>query len=600
MRSMKLIGALGASIFALAAATSAQAATTITVNDPGNSGPGTLRDAINSANNKPNTDVIEFHMGAGVHTIRPTTPLPAITQPVTLDGYAGSATPATASSPAELKVVIDAVNLDDGLVIESDGVTVRGLNIQHALREGMHVEGSGNTIAGNYIGTGVDGSAAEGNRLEGVRVFGDNNRIGGPDPADRNVISASGFAEVLVDEGTGNTIQNNYVGTNAVGTSPLGDHTGVDLSSSGNTVRDNLISGESSGVQISGDRNVVQGNKVGTDAEGRVALPNVVGIDVLGGDGNQVGGTAEDQANLLSGNEHSGVQLASAGLDPAERNTIEGNLVGTTAAADAPLPNGGGPGTAGARAGVVVSGSDSNTIGGTAPGSRNIISANAAAGVDLVNADGNDVLGNRIGTGETDAPDLGNDGAGVQIDGDNNHVGDTDASAANTIAHNDEDGVTVETGSGNAVLRNSIHDNRGLAIDLDADDETPNDDAQHDADAGANNRQNGPEIDSATATDVTWSLESEPTAKYRLEFYANDACSGASVTEAQTYLRSAVITTDANGHQDDTTPITLPAGAGSNVSMTATRLERALTGIHPPTFTLVPRSTSEVSPCETI
>ena len=188
----------------------------------------------------------------------------------------------------------------------------------------------------------------------------------------------------------------------------------------------------------------------------------------------------------------------------------------------------------------------------------------------------------------------------MQIDGDNNRVGDTGASAANTIAHNDEDGVTVAAGTGNAVLRNSIHDNSGLAIDNGANGATANDDAQHDADTGANDLQNGPVIDSATATDVTWSLESEPKTKYRLEFYANGNCSAASVTEAQTYLGSTVITTDANGHKDDTTPITLPAGAGSHVSMTATKLERVLTGLFPPTFTLVPRSTSEVSPCETI
>src|SRR5262245_21366631 len=109
MLSKKFIGALGAGIFALAATTSATAAT-ITVNDPGNSGPGTLRDAINSANNLPKPDTIEFHLGPGVHTITPTTPLPPITAPVTLDGYAGSATPATDTSPARLKVVIDAVN----------------------------------------------------------------------------------------------------------------------------------------------------------------------------------------------------------------------------------------------------------------------------------------------------------------------------------------------------------------------------------------------------------------------------------------------------------------------------------------------------------
>ena len=90
---------------------------------------------------------------------------------------------------------------------------------------------------------------------------------------------------------------------------------------------------------------------------------------------------------MLSGNEHSGVQLSALGVDPAAHNDVVGNLIGTTAAGNAKLPNGGGSGGLGTRAGVAISGSDNNTIGGTAAGAGNVISANTGAGIDLADAD---------------------------------------------------------------------------------------------------------------------------------------------------------------------------------------------------------------------
>src|SRR5438445_1734252 len=55
------------------------------------SGAGSLRQAILDANSNPNSggpDFIDFNIpGAGVHTISPTSALPTITDPVTIDGY---------------------------------------------------------------------------------------------------------------------------------------------------------------------------------------------------------------------------------------------------------------------------------------------------------------------------------------------------------------------------------------------------------------------------------------------------------------------------------------------------------------------------------
>src|SRR4051794_39785109 len=58
-------------------------AATFSVSDPGDSGAGTLRQAILDANADSTADIIDFSLGG--QTISPTTALPAIAQPVTID-----------------------------------------------------------------------------------------------------------------------------------------------------------------------------------------------------------------------------------------------------------------------------------------------------------------------------------------------------------------------------------------------------------------------------------------------------------------------------------------------------------------------------------
>src|ERR1022692_1199212 len=62
---------------------------TIVVTNATDSGPGSLRQAILSANSTANVpDVINFNIaGTGPFTISPLTALPALTDPVVIDGY---------------------------------------------------------------------------------------------------------------------------------------------------------------------------------------------------------------------------------------------------------------------------------------------------------------------------------------------------------------------------------------------------------------------------------------------------------------------------------------------------------------------------------
>ena len=108
-----------------------------------------------------------------MRTITPTTPLPVISEPVKINGYThADADPATDTAPAVIKIVLDAVNLSRGLDVGSDGVEIRGLDIQNAQDVGIWLEGSDNIVAGNYIGTGVNGNAAHPNATTACRSSG--------------------------------------------------------------------------------------------------------------------------------------------------------------------------------------------------------------------------------------------------------------------------------------------------------------------------------------------------------------------------------------------------------------------------------------------
>jgi hypothetical protein len=98
-------------------------------------------------------------------------------------------------------------------------------------------------------------------------------------------------------------------------------------------------------------------------------------------------------------------------------------------------------------------------LGVTVPESRNVISANGGAGVQLLSgADTNRICGNLIGTDATGSIARGNDGDGILIEGatDGNRVGGVGVNSsyvivpdgANVIAHNGRVGVLVSSGGG--------------------------------------------------------------------------------------------------------------------------------------------------------
>src|SRR5262245_16425548 len=122
--------------FVLALATAIGAADTYTVTSTADSGPGTLRQAILDANSHSGADTIAFDIpGPGVHTIAPASALPAITGPVTIDGYTQTGALANTNPTGQglntiLKIEIDGTSVGSNapcLHAKADDVTIRGL-----------------------------------------------------------------------------------------------------------------------------------------------------------------------------------------------------------------------------------------------------------------------------------------------------------------------------------------------------------------------------------------------------------------------------------------------------------------------------------------
>ena len=300
---------------------------------------------------------------------------------------------------------------------------------------GVDVNGTGNLVEGNKIGTDMTGTAELGN-YEGVQILGSSNTIGGTSASAGNLISGNmGFGVYLSNaSSTGNLIEGNKIGTDFTGTVALANGVGVDIEfgPSANTIggtaagAGNLISGnDSNGIQITNGTSgtLVLGNTIGTDLSGSVALPNSIGVALFNAPGTTVGGTAAGAGNLISGNTNRGITVDGA-FTPAA--LIEGNRIGTDAAGTAALSNNQ----------AVVLESPGNTVGGTAAGAANLISGNAFQGVGIgVGATGNLVLGNQIGTNAAGNAVLGN-GTGVAIGSAGNTIGGTAIGAGNLLSGN--------------------------------------------------------------------------------------------------------------------------------------------------------------------
>ena len=439
---------------------------------------------------------------------------------------------------------------------------------------------SQNVVIGNYIGTSITGQLARGNATHGIAINdANNNTIGGTTVAERNVISGNSSAGVFItgSGATGNTISGNYIGLSASGTVRRGNGTSgvlINSSASNNTIggtspgSGNVISANTvNGVLMDGASfNVVAGNIIGLDPTGTIDLGNNQdGVALNSGSTNNViGGTVAAARNIISGNDAAGVIFRNTGTS---NNSVIGNYIGTDINGTLALGN--------VEAGVTFNNNPSqNTVGGTTPAERNVISGNQAGGIRMQNdSTGNSIIGNYIGVAADGMTAIGSGNRGVYIFGGSsgNVIGGTAPGAGNIIAYSLNAGVAIDEGNtvNNSIRGNSIYSNGGLGIDLGDDGVTTND--ATDADTGPNGLQNFPIltfVGGGASTSPKGLLNAAANATYLVDFYASDTADPSGHGEGKRYLGSATVITDALGRA--TISITLLSSTTSSEFVTAT------------------------------
>ncbi|MDX6585982.1 MAG: trimeric autotransporter adhesin [Solirubrobacterales bacterium] len=304
--------ALAGVVFLLACGT-AQAGLPIVVNETGDESdptpdgvcdvaadPGsqcTLRAAIESANTFFGADAINFGIpGSGVHTIAVQSPLPALQTVVVMDGYtqAGSS-PNTDGSPQPLTTQIKVFLDGDALAVEgaglgfstgSNGSTVSGLAIGNFPAAAIRAEVP-MTIQGNFIGTNAAGTSARPNGLGFLGLSGAMNaQLGGPDFDDPNLISGN-LGEAIVANAAVE-VHGNYIGTERDGKSPLPNTTEEDLFAV-------LLSGD--------DSDKVTRNIIANGSAGGISVPDSNAGSLL-------------SANRMFKNDGLGIDLGEDGVTP--------------------------------------------------------------------------------------------------------------------------------------------------------------------------------------------------------------------------------------------------------------------------------------------
>jgi uncharacterized repeat protein (TIGR01451 family) len=282
-------------------------------------------------------------------------------------------------------------------------------------------ETTDNVILGNIIGTDATGSLDIGNTNMGIFCYygANQNVIGGTNSASRNLISGNGEDPYLyagdgirIDSSSSNSVYGNYIGVDATGTYaiPNSEH-GVNIqfgyfnliggraSGQSNLISGNVVHGVNLGGFGKGraslnylgtppplpQGNIIQGNLIGSDVTGQLAIPNQRdGVFIAGMQGNLVGGYLAGERNVISGNLNHGVEIISYNT---QSNQVAGNFIGTTLSGGLPLGNG--------EDGVNINASE-NMVGGTNVGAGNIIAFNANSGVVISYNLNNAILGNSI------------------------------------------------------------------------------------------------------------------------------------------------------------------------------------------------------------
>lgn len=459
---------------------------TYTVSTTADSGAGSLRSAITLANAAGVPARITFNVGCAPAVITLTSVLPDIQVPLKIDGYsqAGSARNALANGfngklcIALLRGSTTGYALRVAIGSPAARLDVSGLVFSFFPGSAIALsDGTGHVIRGNSFGVQVPANGA----YPGTgAVFGNGAAMS---------LSGNAFAATIGGPSSGDR---NLIGN---GVSPVGY--GINLSQQINEW----------------GMHTVQNNYIGVSADGLGDAGNV-------GDGVALYASGYDDIsdNVIGNNGGSGISISGNQSSYPLYTVIQRNVIGENVAGIA---------SGNTKAGVLIVGSSSNTVG-----------SGKLSGDATTN-------GNVIG---------GNGGPGIWIDSINANP--------NTLSNS------------NFVAINDFDANGGLAIDLDALGPLANDPG--DADGGANSGLNKPTMTSALIAtpgvlEVAANFSGAASTYGAFFFYYSAACDASGVGPGSVYLGSATLSADNQGNANAVVRLKGSVAAGGVITATAAK-----------------------------
>ena len=331
--------------------------------------------------------------------------------------------------------------------------------------------GNGTVIDGDIDGDNKPSIILAGTRgnYHGIDIRGNSNTIKHVNMVRHGVFLQSSSAIYINTNSNFNRIIGNYLGTNLTATDTVntGNNISITISSSaannfiGDTLPEcrNVISGTSwSGMQLRGNSNYILNNIIGLNAAGTSSMgsPNQ-GIYVLSGSSNNfIGNGTSAGRNIISGNRY-GIYIQSI----SNANThVLGNYIGTDITGTSARTN--------SQGGIALDRTTYNYIGDGTPGGRNVISGNSVGIHVAYQSNYNVIDRNYIGVAADGVTALGNSSYGIWIYGDAGNGYATYDSVVNNVIANSSTGVLINGSGtlGHKAFKNSIYNNAGPGINI--------------------------------------------------------------------------------------------------------------------------------------
>lgn len=412
---------------------------------------------------------------------------------------------------------------------------------------------TGNGVVSHSLGTGHPEAAVSVAQVSngGYNLGSWNIRVGGPLDTQRNIIGGNshtsgvprGIGVFIHDGVSNNTVQNNYIGVGADGTTPIPNQTaGVEVDRSDATlIRDNRIANNATGIDsnyLTTDITILS-NRISDNSQFGIRLFNTNNF-VIGrpGDGNIV--FASGLANILA----TGISLSGY---PMSDGKIQANSIGVDNWETPANPSilGG--------AGILIGYGDPTRllVGGVNSGEGNVIVGSQAMGVGI---SGLTVEAFSASVATTDVSILGNSIYGTDL-------------TSTPLSLTSGEGIDLYMGIDETIPPDGQPD---VFVDLG---QNPNDPAGS-VPAMANDFLNRPEIAAVSqeGSTVTAVFDANVTGagadEYRIEFFSNG---DASTAQLQTYLGAVTVPTGLA----QAAAFTIPSGmdlTGRYVTATVTQL----------------------------